>query len=262
MMNYYNDNSRFNLTIVGHLLMVNIIMWLATIVLQRTTGFYLSDVLAMSYWRSSDFHIFQPITYMFMHDTSSFTHIFCNMFALFMFGRGFEQIWGAKKFLFFYLIAGLGAALVQQITWEISYQSINSIVTMGLNGGDITPYLGKLSRATGIDCSHIVPQQLGALRLAWVNALGTVGASGCIFGLLLAFGWMFPEQSIFLMFIPIPIPARWFVAGYAVIELMAGVGSFRFDNVAHFAHLGGMLFAFFLLMYWKKRGALYNQRIN
>lgn len=237
-MNFNSRNSQFSMTIVGHILMLNIIIWLATIALERMFHFNLTDLLAMSYWRSSDFHIFQPITYMFMHDTSNITHIFCNMFALFMFGRGFEQIWGGKKFLFFYLFSGLGAALIQQVTWEMTYQHLIA----GLNGADLTPYIDQLR--------------------VWIDALATVGASGCIFGLLLAFGWMFPEQSIFLMFIPIPIPARWFVAGYAVIELIAGVGNFRFDNVAHFAHLGGMLFALFILLYWKKRGALFNDRIK
>ncbi|MDO4190328.1 MAG: rhomboid family intramembrane serine protease [Bacteroidales bacterium] len=230
-MDFNNKSSQFSFTVVGHLLMLNIIIWLATIVLQRTSGIDLYNTFAMYYWRSARFHFFQPLTYMFMHDTISISHIFCNMFALFMFGRDFEQIWGGKKFLIFYFVAGFGAAIIQQLTWELSFQSMANSLT--------------------------------ASQLAYVaNSMATVGASGAIFGLLLAFGWMFPEQSIFIMFIPIPIKARWFVAIYAAIELFAGIRGFRFDNIAHFAHLGGMLFALFLLLYWKKRGNLYNDRLK
>lgn len=217
-LNFDNNNRTPQLTCVGHIIILNVIMWLIASLLECRFKFSLNLLLGMSFWKSSYFHFFQPLTYMFMHDLSGISHIFFNMFALFMFGRVFEQIWGGKKFLIFYLVSGIVAALVQQIIWTC-----------------------------------ILPDYAMAM---------TVGASGAIFGLLLAFGWMFPEQSIYIMFLPIPIKARWFVGIYAVIELLAGVSGFKFDNVAHFAHLGGMLGALLLLLFWKKRGVLYSRRLK
>jgi membrane associated rhomboid family serine protease len=208
----------------------------------------------MHYWGAQKFNPAQLVTYMFMH--ASFEHVFFNMFGLYMFGRILEQVWGPKRFLIFYFVTGIGAGLVQQLFWTVEYHSLISAMTQGIaqnSGQALLPFedllrrymsFGNLGAFNAIDITQ--------MKQMFLNGLNTVGASGVLFGLLLAFGMLFPEQAIFLMFIPIPIKAKYFVIGYAVIELFFGVSSFSFDSVAHFAHLGGMLFGFFLIQYWKK----------
>jgi membrane associated rhomboid family serine protease len=173
----------------------------------------------------------QMITYMFLH--ANFWHLFFNMFGLYMFGRILEEVLGPKRFLFYYFITGLGAAIVQQLMWTIEIHPIIESVNAQLGNGAAADLLAQ--------------------KEMFLNQFITIGASGAVFGLLLAFGMMFPDQPLFLMFIPIPIKAKYFVIGYAVFELVFGVGNFSFDNVAHFAHLGGMLFGFFVLLYWRKK---------
>lgn len=172
--------------------------------------FGLWNLGASAFCGKYSFHLWQPFTYMFLH--SGFWHLFCNMFAVLMFGPAIERQWGSRKYLIFYLVCGVGAALVQELVW------------MYTNG----TYPGV-----------------------------TVGASGAVFGILLAFGWLFPEVKMFLLFIPIPIPSRIFVGLYALLELFQGVSHSAGDNVAHFAHLGGMLFGALLILYWKKKGTLF-----
>jgi membrane associated rhomboid family serine protease len=157
---------------------------------------------------------------MFLHDTGSFAHVFFNMFSVYMFGRTIESTWGAKRFLTFYMVTGIGAGIIQEITWFLA---------LGSNMTEIAMYGDQL------------------------NNLITVGASGAVFGILLAFGMLFPNTPLFLMFIPIPIKAKYFVIFYGVTELFLGVSRFSGDNIAHFAHLGGMLFGFFMIRYWKNK---------
>jgi membrane associated rhomboid family serine protease len=176
---------------------------------------------------TSNFQPFQFFTYMFLHDTHSLGHVFFNMFAVYMFGRVLEQVWGSKRFLLFYLVTGLGAALMQELTWLWSIQSVASA--------------NQISIAEQLTFD------------ANVHRLVTVGASGAVFGILLAFGILFPNVSLFIMFVPIPIKAKYFVLGYGLLELFLGIANFRGDNVAHFAHLGGMFFGFFMIMYWKRK---------
>ncbi|MCH5327835.1 MAG: rhomboid family intramembrane serine protease [Coprobacter sp.] len=216
--------------VTKNLIIINLLFWLAELSL-RKSGINLVDFLGLHYIGAERFNAIQLVTYMFMHDPSSFGHVFFNMFSVFVFGRTLEMVWGGKRFLVYYLITGIGAGLVQELTWYIDYvqQGMSAYDSVNMGGVIISmdAYLDK-----------------------WV----TVGASGAVFGILLAFGMLFPNAELFVMFIPIPVKAKYFVIFYGVMELFLGVGNFSGDNIAHFAHLGGMLFGFFLIRYWKKKG--------
>lgn len=229
--------------VTKNLLAVNILIW-AVMALFPKVGFSLDNVLALYYIESPAFKPFQLLTYMFLH--SSFTHLLFNMFALWMFGSVIERALGSKRFLIYYVSCGFGAALIQEGVFGImvakyhqiySPEAFEEIIRRGLH-------------ALQMDLNFTDPTA-GALNKL-VNA-PVVGASGAIFGILLAFGMLFPNQPIYLMFIPIPIKAKWMVLGYGVLELFMGVSGVA-SNVAHWAHLGGMLVGVFMILYWKKRG--------
>ena len=212
-------------TVVKNLLIINILMYLATITLPRF-NIDLSNTFGLHFFKASDFHLYQFITYMFMH--ANFGHLFFNMFALWMFGNTLENLWGSKRFLLFYMVCGIGAGLCQELVQYIQYATtLADYANVNMDG-------------------HIVPMD------AYLNMMTTVGASGAIYGLLLAFGMMFPNSMIYFYFL-IPIKAKWFVIGYAVLELL--LGFFDHGNIAHFAHLGGMLFGLLLILYWRKNPA-------
>lgn len=212
-------------TIVKNLLIINVLMYLATFTLTRF-NIDLTNLLGLHFFKASDFRPYQLITYMFMH--GNFGHLFFNMFALWMFGNTLENIWGSKRFLLFYMVCGIGAGLCQELVQYIQYAtSLAQYGTVNLGG-------------------HVVTMD------TYLNMLNTVGASGAIYGLLLAFGMMFPNSMIYFYFL-IPIKAKWFVIGYAVIELISGLTGV--GNIAHFAHLGGMLFGLLLILYWRKNPA-------
>ena len=228
--------------VVKNLLIINGLFFLATIAFQNAFRFDLSDYLGLHYFSSRDFRIYQFVSYMFMH--GGFGHVFFNMFALWMFGNTLENVWGPKRFLTYYMITGIGAAVIQMIVTyfriaaveaqlspdaiAMVYQDGYNLLAQGQNWTD--PLLGKLN--------------------VLVNTT-TVGASGAVFGILLAFGMMFPNSLIYIYF-AIPIKAKWFVMIYGAIELYSGIANNPQDNVAHFAHLGGMIFGFFLIKYWKR----------
>jgi membrane associated rhomboid family serine protease len=208
--------------ITKNLLIVNVLMALATQVAYMR-GIDLNNLLGLHFFMAPDFHVFQLLTYMFMHALILLnpTHILFNMFALWMFGSVIERVWGEKKFLFYYICCGIGAGLVQEVAQYCDY--------IGLFGQPV--------------------MNLGA----------TVGASGCVYAILLAFGMTFPNERIFIFPLPIPIKAKWFVAGYAAIELYFAFSSSG-DGVAHTAHLGGMLFGYLLIRYWNEHpGSQYNR---
>ena len=216
--------------VTKNLIIINALCWLATVVFLRL-GFDLTSYLGLHYFVASDFNPAQLITYMFLHDSRTLTHLFFNMFSLYMFGRTLEYVWGSKRFLMYYMITGIGAGIVQEATWffqmHSELQQLPEAFTM--NGMEMT-------------------------KDALLNHFITVGASGAIFGILLAYGMMFPDTPLYIMFIPIPIKAKYFVIFYGVVELFFGVGNFSGDNIAHFAHLGGMLFGYFLIKYWRMKG--------
>ena len=241
--------------VITNLLIINFLFWLASIALPTRYGIDVTRYLGLHYWQSDNFLPFQLVTYMFLHDTGSMTHLLCNMFGVWMFGRTLEEVWGGKKFLFFYFVAGIGAGIVQEATWYIDFgtmiQDFDAAIQAG-SGASLEKYQSMLAQG---DITQASASDLISLRSQLLNALVTVGASGALFGMLLAFGWLFPKQRIYLYFL-IPIPAWVFVAAYAVLELCAGMVG-PADGVAHFAHLGGMLFAAILLLLWKKQGKLY-----
>ena len=212
-------------TVVKNILIINVLMYLATITFANF-DINLNNILGLHFFKASDFRIYQLVTYMFMH--GNFGHLFFNMFALWMFGNTLENIWGSKRFLLFYMVCGIGAGLCQELVQYIQYTTTLADYATVNTGGQIIP------------------------MSTYLNMMTTVGASGAIYGLLLAFGMMFPDSRIYLYFF-IPIKAKWFVIGYAVIELLLGFGGT--DNVAHFAHLGGMLFGLLLILYWRKNPA-------
>lgn len=218
-----------NLPIVTkNLLIINLLAFVAKFVLERQ-GIFLNDIFGLHFFMASDFHFYQLFTYMFMH--AGFEHIFFNMFALWMFGVVVEQVWGVRRFLFYYLVCGIGAGVLQEVS-----QFGSLYVTLNSSG---MPFeFADLFRLSAAD-THAL------------NAWNTVGASGAVYGILLAFGMLFPEQRIFIFPLPIPIKAKWFVMFYVVIELFSALGTSN-SQVAHFAHLGGMLFGYLLIKYWQK----------
>ena len=229
-------------TITKNLIIINFIVWLATMVLSSRVGFDIEKFGALHYFEASDFNPVQLITYMFMH--ADFTHFFFNMFALFMFGTTIERTLGQTRFLFYYISCGLGAAIIQEITWYFTWESIFTMPLANQNAIS----LEEMSQA-------ITQAQAMGLDMPFLNQLLTVGASGAVYGILLAFGMIFPNQPIYMMFIPVPIKAKYFVIGYGAIELLYGL-SMANDGVAHFAHLGGMLFGLLMILYWKRKGII------
>lgn len=211
-------------TVTKNLLIINVLCFLGMIVARRY-GVDLENMLGLHFFLASDFNIGQLVSYMFMH--ANFPHIFFNMFAVWMFGRVLEQVWGPKRFLTYYMVCGIGAGLVQEFVQFSEYFFVWS---------------GYDSVNTGM---NIIPMS------EFLNQLTTVGASGAVYGVLLAFGMLFPNSPMFVFPIPVPVKAKYFVIGYAVLELLLGVGGS--DGVAHFAHLGGMLFGLMLIIYWKKK---------
>lgn len=239
-------------SVVWNIIIINVLCLIATTVLRSKSGIELNDTLGLHFVISEKFRVYQFFTYMFMH--AGVEHILFNMFAVYMFGRLFEMFWGGKKFLFYYLVAGLGAAIVQQTVWYIDYCSIAShIADMPAVMSHISTE-GAKALAESLNYSD---EYMGRLNI--LMNIPTVGASGAVFGILLAFGYMFPKEKLYMFFLPIPIPARVFVIVYGLIELFAGVANFSWDNVAHFAHLGGLLFGLILLLIWKKRGKLFTK---
>lgn len=212
--------------VTKNLIIINVLFFLGSFVAEKY-GINLSQYLGLHFFMAGDFNLAQLISYMFMHGGVS--HLFFNMFALWMFGRILEQVWGPKRFLFYYMVCGIGAGLVQELVQYIQYATELSAYESVNLGGMLLP------------------------MAEYLNMMNTVGASGAVYAILLGFGMLFPNQSLFIFPLPMPIKAKYFVIGYAALELFLGVSNNPSDNVAHFAHLGGMIFGFILIMYWKKK---------
>lgn len=238
-----------NLTpVVKNLIIINVLMWAASILVLRTFNIRLDDYLGLHYFASENFNVGQLVTYMFLHSYANMnlSHIFFNMFALYMFGIMLEQVWGPKRFLQFYMITGVGAAVVQMLVYFIRIKSLE----VGIDTETLNMVYTEGLEILGQGKNYNDPT-LRTLNLM-INT-STIGASGAVFGILLAFGMLFPNTQLMFLFPPIPIKAKYFVMGYGVIELFQGVANRSGDNVAHFAHLGGMIFGFLLIKYWNKR---------
>ncbi|HHT29777.1 MAG: rhomboid family intramembrane serine protease [Clostridiales bacterium] len=232
-----------------NIIIINVILWLAQVVFLRQ-GISLAELFGLHYVSSEGFRFFQPVTYMFLHDSGSFMHVFSNMFAVFMFGRTLEMVWGSKRFLTYYLVTGIGAGVVQLIVAFLRIQSIKS----GMSVEAIEEVYSHGYQLLQQNMNYVDAVQ-GGLNIA-LNSV-TVGASGAVFGILLAFGMLFPNAELFIIPFPFPIKAKWFVLGYGVFELIFGISNFSWDNVAHFAHLGGMLFGIFMILYWRRKEGNY-----
>lgn len=229
--------------VIKNLIIINVLVFIAANFTGTAIHNFFYTNFSLYHWDSPAFRPWQFITHLFMHgelDHGGLSHIFFNMLALWMFGNMIENTLGAKKFLIFYFVCGLGAALCHLLvfSWE--------------NAADIAWFRGL----DVITQKNLVYQILATdygVKQAFPMATPMVGASGAIFGVLFAFGYLFPNLMVYIYFL-FPLRAKYFVAIYAAIELFMGFRSSPTDNVAHFAHLGGMLFAFFLLKAWKKSG--------
>jgi len=228
--------------VVKNIIMINVLMILANYAASSVFGVDLNGILGLYFPASEQFKPVQIVTHMFMH--GGFMHIFFNMYALFIFGPILESVWGPKRFLIFYLVCGLGAALTHEtviffqyshLIQNLSPENIQAVITEG------AAYLhqGKVFADPDMQNLQIM-----------LNT-PTVGASGAIFGVLLAFGVLFPNTQLMLLIPPIPIKAKWLVLGYGAIELVLAVTQ-PGSNIAHAAHLGGMLFGYLLIRYWRK----------
>jgi membrane associated rhomboid family serine protease len=255
--------------VVKNLLIINVLAFLAYIVINSKYGIDLNSLLGMHYFASEKFRVYQLVTYMFMH--GGFTHLLFNMFAFWMFGYVLEQIWGSKRFLTFYFVTGVGAILIQMLVNFIQFFPIPNameIYAAAPSPADFTylldsyfnGYYNKVVVAEFVSQFQALPNDPN-LKLTSVGILDelynarlnipTVGASGAVYGILLAFGMMFPEQRIYVYFL-FPIKAKWFVVIFAALSVVMGLSDRPGDNVAHFAHLGGMIFGYFLIRHWKK----------
>jgi membrane associated rhomboid family serine protease len=229
--------------VVKNLLIINGLFFLATLGLKSADIIDLDNILGMHYFTSPLFKPYQLVSYMFMHAT--FWHLFFNMFALWMFGYILENVWGPKKFLIYYMVTGLGAIMIQM---AVNYFQISHLEA-SMSAEQISMVMSDGYKAVLQDKNFLDPM-MGELN-GLINGT-TIGASGSVFGILLAFGMLFPNTMIYVYF-AIPIKAKWFVIIYGALELFSGVANSAGDNVAHFAHLGGMLFGFILIMIWRKK---------
>ncbi len=210
--------------VVKNLIVINVLMYLITAI----TGNFMYENFALFYFKSPFFKPYQLVTHMFMH--GGFTHILFNMYTLYIFGCVLERVWGSQKFLFYYFVTGIGAALLHM---GVMYLQLQGYIA-DFNAGD-------MFAQSSIQSILVTP---------------TVGASGAIYGLLLAYGMLFPDNIMQLIFPPVALKAKWFVIIFGALELLLGLSG-RGGNVAHFAHLGGMIFGFFLILYWKKNNRMY-----
>jgi membrane associated rhomboid family serine protease len=224
--------------VVKHLLIINVLMFIAGFVVE-------TDFLALYFPASDMFRPYQLVSHFFMH--GGLAHIFFNMFALVMFGSALEMVWGPRRFLFYYLFCAFGAATLHMF---VNYLDANNLMSQ------LSPEAIEIVRSQGretlLSGKNYAEPAMAALNLLYNTPV--VGASGAIFGLLLAFGILFPNQELMLIFLPIPIKAKYFIPILMLIELFLGVKQFSWDNIAHFAHLGGALFGLLLILFWRSRG--------
>ncbi len=214
--------------VTKNLLIINLIAFLATLVLQMR-GIDLADIGGLHFFLASNFHLYQLVTYLFLH--ASFMHILSNMFGLWMFGCVIENVWGPKKFLFYYITCGIGAGLLQELAQFGSFYMTVAETVPATTLGTVFEY--------------------GSHYASALNSWTTIGASGAVYAVILAFGMTFPNERLFIIPFPFPIKAKWFVLGYVAIEFFSALGSSG-DGVAHTAHLGGMLFGYLMIRYWNK----------
>ena len=239
MNRFYSGRLSNTPPVTKNLIIINVIMLAGSFIFRSMFQVNLNAVLGLFYFQSPLFKPWQIVTHMFMH--SGFMHIFFNMYALWIFGKTLESVWGSKRFLIYYLATGLGAAFFYQL----------------VNYFQFAPDISSLKAAYSVErinmtlLNEILQPGNQFYQIGRELIRPTIGASGAVYGVLLAFGMLFPNTPLFLMFIPIPIKAKWLVIGFGVLELYLGITNSG-GNIAHFAHLGGMIFGFILIKYWNK----------
>lgn len=257
--------------VVKNLLIINGLFYLATLTMESTLHIDPVRFLGLHYFESEYFQPYQYVTYMFLH--AGFGHLFYNMFALWMFGYLLENVWGSKRFLSFYMVTGIGAALVQTLVNWLDFSSLQQNALLyadqpTLNGfvdfvqnkfPNYYDYHDTIRTFISQWTLNSSDPSYGPQSVEYINQLirlqmdvPTIGASGAVYGILLAFGMMFPNMLVYFFFL-IPLKAKWLVIAYGAIEIFSGISRNPSDNVAHFAHLGGMIFGFFMILYWKKK---------
>jgi len=240
--------------VVKNLLIINGLCFLAYGAFGYAFRYDLNDFLGLHFFMAEKFSPFQYVSYMFMH--GGLGHIFFNMFALWMFGNALENYWGGKRFLIYYMVTGVGAAIVHTVVIYLDMMPLIHEIDKFISNPAAADASNELRRYYSYFLSevYISDNDTNVLPMfrEWVlNKPVVVGASGAVFGLLLAFGMLFPNSLIYIYF-AIPIKAKYFVMFYGAIELYSGIQNSSGDNVAHFAHLGGMLFGYFMIKHWKK----------
>jgi len=238
MNRFYSGGLSNTPPVTKNLIIINVVMLVLSMLLQRM-NVNLNGLLGMFYFQSPMFQPWQIVTHMFMHGGPG--HIFFNMYALWIFGKTLESVWGSKRFLIYYLATGLGAAFFHQLVNYIQFAPDIAALKAAYSVNSINKTLLNEILQPGNPFYQIGRELLRP----------TVGASGAVYGVLLAFGMLFPNTPLYLMFIPIPIKAKWLVIGFGALELFLGLSNSG-GNIAHFAHLGGMIFGFFLIRYWNK----------
>lgn len=243
-MNNYRSSGFMNLPpVVKNLIIINALMLLAYYTFGSVFNINLNRELGFYFFASNHFEPYQVVTHMFMH--GGIAHLFFNMFALFMFGRVLEAVWGPKRFFIYYMVTGLGAMLIHALVNYIHFISLKN---------NISPEQFQIVIDRGYQAlmnnQNFRNEAMAQLNL--ILNIPTVGASGAVFGVLLAFGMLFPNTQLMLLFPPIPIKAKYFVIFYGILELWLGVTQ-PGSNIAHFAHLGGMLFGFILIKLWNSQ---------
>lgn len=240
-MSQFNDIMRRIPPVTKNLIIINFIVWLAMLAMPRTFGSWSMHYCSLHYVMAPDFNAAQLFTYMFIH--SGFMHILFNMFTLYMFGPHIERAIGSARFLFFFIACGIGAAVIQEGIWALTLPDL------------ITTEMARLNFASVEDMKVYLAANPQVMTES-LNVFTTVGASGAIYGVLMAFAMLFPNVPMYLYFIPVPVKAKWMVAGFIVLELLIGLSSAN-DGVAHFAHLGGILVGFIIIYIWKKRNIIH-----
>lgn len=239
-------------SVTKHLIIINFLIYAVEIIFPGFCNTLITK-LGLHLVGSSTFNPIQILTYMFLHDNHTLIHILFNMFTLWMFGRILEHTWGSRRYFVFYMVCGIGAALVQEAVWALTWRHEYISGIAGLNGltyNSMEEVVNQAVAAGDEGFTHAIAQ--------FKNTMVTIGASGAVFGLLLGFAMTYPDMPLYLFFIPIPIKAKYMVIGYAVLEFFLGVNGG--GTIAHFAHLGGMLFGLFILLYWKRKGMLHGNR--
>lgn len=263
--NYRPTGSRLLPEVIKNLLIINVLMYLAMQLLE-SKGIDLIDMLGLHYFSSEKFRIYQFVTYMFMHDSQNLMHIFLNMLALYMFGSVVENVWGGKKFLTFYMLTGFGAALTHYAIVYYQMQPSINFFNEYINSAELNQMYALVNSSSygpsfnsefremmltnpdqALEASIDYAKQF---KTDLLNAPVVIGASGAVYGVLLAYGMLFPNSLLYLFF-AIPVKAKYVVILYGLIELFSGISGQ--SNVAHFAHLGGLLTGVIIMLYWRKK---------